>query len=76
MAVLTVRQLDEATYRRLQDQARINRRSMEAEARMILDAALRGDRRLLVREAEATRRELQDSYRGDPLAELRAERDR
>lgn len=37
MATLTIRQLDDAVYERLKRQARANRRSLEAEARLLLE---------------------------------------
>ena len=38
MATLTVRKLDDDLYERLREQARANKRSLEAEVRMILAA--------------------------------------
>jgi hypothetical protein len=37
MATLTIRQLDEEVYERLKGRARANKRSLEAEARHLLD---------------------------------------
>ena len=37
MATLTIRQLDEEVYDRLKERARANKRSLEAEARHLLD---------------------------------------
>jgi plasmid stability protein len=37
MATLTIRQLDEEVYARLRERARANNRSLEAEARHLLD---------------------------------------
>lgn len=37
MATLTIRQLDDEVYERLREQARTNKRSLEAEARHLLD---------------------------------------
>lgn len=37
MATLTIRQLDDDTYRRLKERARTNRRSLEAEVRHLLE---------------------------------------
>jgi hypothetical protein len=37
MATLTIRQLDDAVYDRLRERARANKRSLEAEARHLLD---------------------------------------
>lgn len=41
MATLTVRKLDDATYARLGERARRNRRSLEAEVRAILEEKTR-----------------------------------
>jgi plasmid stability protein len=41
MATLTIRQLDEEVYGRLKERARANKRSLEAEARDILDERTR-----------------------------------
>jgi plasmid stability protein len=43
MATLTVRNLPEATRRALKERAARNNRSMEAEARTILSAAVHGE---------------------------------
>ena len=37
MATLTIRQLDDEVYDRLRERARANKRSLEAEARHLLD---------------------------------------
>ncbi|HYG29638.1 MAG TPA: hypothetical protein VD887_05415 [Allosphingosinicella sp.] len=37
MATLTIRQLDDEVYERLRERARANNRSLEAEARNLLD---------------------------------------
>ncbi|MDQ8756645.1 hypothetical protein RCO27_10410 [Sphingosinicella sp. LHD-64] len=42
MATLTIRRLDDDVYARLQDRARSNRRSLEAEAREILTERAQG----------------------------------
>ena len=41
MATLTIRQLDDEVYDRLRERARANKRSLEAEARHILDERTR-----------------------------------
>lgn len=41
MATLTIRKLDDAIYRRLGERARRNKRSLEAEARVILEEQAR-----------------------------------
>lgn len=41
MATLTIRQLDDEVYERLRERARANKRSLEAEARYLLDERTR-----------------------------------
>lgn len=41
MATLTIRKLDDAIYKRLGERARRNKRSLEAEARVILEERAR-----------------------------------
>jgi len=41
MATLTIRQLDDQVYERLKARARANKRSLEAEARLLLDERCR-----------------------------------
>jgi hypothetical protein len=41
MATLTIRQLDDEVYDRLKERARANNRSLEAEARQVLDERTR-----------------------------------
>ena len=75
MAVLTIRNLDDGIYQRLKDQARLNQRSIEAEARIVIGHAVELDRDAVVREAEAIRRSLVGRYTGDPVREIREDRD-
>jgi plasmid stability protein len=75
MAAITIRNLDDNVYERLREQAKLHQRSLEAEARVILDRALRIDRSAIIREAEAIRRSLEGRYTGDSTAEIRAARD-
>ena len=76
MPQLTVRNVDEQVYQRLKDRARINRRSLEAEVRTILDQAALPDRTEVVRRAAAMRARLAGRYDGDATAEIRKDRDR
>ena len=76
MPQLTVRNVDERVYQRLKDRARINRRSLEAEVRTILDQAALPDRTEVVRRAAAMRARLAGRYHGDATAEIRKDRDR
>jgi plasmid stability protein len=76
MPALTLPRVDEGTYARLEERARINRRTIEDEAGAILDDALREDRIEIARRMAAFRDRLAGRYAGDPLAELRSDRDR
>ncbi len=76
MPQLTVRNVDEQVYQRLKDRARINRRSLEAEVRAILDQAALPDRTEVVRRATEMRARRGDRYHGDATAEIRKDRDR
>jgi plasmid stability protein len=76
MTVLTVRRLRPETYSRLKEQAQLHHRSMEAEARVILEAALRRDREALAREAADCRARLAGRWSGDALREIREGRER
>ena len=73
---MTIRNLDNAIYERLKNRARLHHRSVEAEARSILDGELRVDRSELAAEAKAFRERLRGRYAGDVLAEIRADRER
>jgi plasmid stability protein len=76
VAVLTIRNLDDAVYQRLKDQARLHQRSTEAEARVILAQGLKLDREAVIREIDEIRRSLEGKVSGDTTAWIREERDR
>jgi plasmid stability protein len=76
MAALTIRNLDDAVYQRLKDQARLHQRSIEAEARIILGQGLKRDREAVIREIDEIRRSLEGKVTWDTTAWLRQERDR
>ena len=76
VAVLTIRNLDDAVYQRLQDEARLHKRSVEAEATAILDQALKLDQEAVIREIDEIRRSLEGKVTWDTTAWLRKERDR
>ena len=48
----------------------------KAETRVVLGEAVRLSREEAIREMDAIRRSLEGRYTGDPVAEIRAERDR
>ena len=76
MRQLTVRNIEDGLYRRLQERARINNRSMEAEVRTILKQATSPDRSEIARRAAAMRTRLVGRYTGDATREIRKDRDR
>lgn len=76
MPQLTVRNFEEDVYQRLKDRARVNRRSLEAEVRVILDQAVLADRSEAARQAAAMRARLADRYKGDATAAIREDRER
>ena len=73
---LTVRNLDSAVYARLKGRARVNRRSLESEVRVILEDAARPDRSEIIRWTAALRARLAGRYRGDATAAIREDRER
>ncbi len=76
MRQLTVRNIDDNIYQRLKDRARVNRRSLEAEVRAILDQAVVPDRSEVARRAAAMRARLGGRYTGNATAAIREDRDR
>jgi len=76
MRQLTIRNVDEKVYRRLKERARISRRSLEAEVRVILDQAVLPDRAEVSRRAAAMRARLAGRYTGDVTAAIREDRER
>lgn len=76
MRQMTIRNVDEKVYQRLKERARTSRRSLEAEVRSILDAAVVPDRSELIRLSTEMRARLAGHYKGDATADIRADRDR
>jgi plasmid stability protein len=76
MRQLTIADVDDDTYRLIEERARKSRRTIEAEARaMLADAARIERRREFATWAEEFRERLRASYNGDSTADIRAERD-
>jgi plasmid stability protein len=76
MRQLTIRNIDDETYERLRDRARLHRRSLEAELREILHRSVEPDRAELVRLADRIRAKTPRRDRGSIVRELREDRDR
>jgi len=75
MAQMTIRNLDDAAYARLKAQAKRNHRSLEAEARAILENAATVDLDELRERIRARRERMAAYYTGDVTADIREERD-
>jgi plasmid stability protein len=75
MAQMTIRNLDDAAYARLKAQAKRNHRSLEAEARAILEGAIKPDRAALIQRIRERRNRMSAYYEGDVTADIREERD-
>jgi plasmid stability protein len=76
MAQLTVRNLDDQVYARLKERAKANKRSLEAEARAILEANAVTDRAEFARWAEEFRKQVKPGKPGEVTAWIREDRDR
>ncbi len=76
MAQLTVRNLDDQVYARLKERAKANKRSLEAEAREILEASAKLDRAEFARWAEEFRKYVKPGKPGEATAWIREDRDR
>jgi len=74
MATLTIRNLDPRVYERLKERARASKRSLESEARMILEKAADHDREEFARFAAELRARI-GTYEGDTTQEIRDDRD-
>lgn len=78
MATITVRNVDDAAYERLKSRAKANKRSLEAEVRLMIEEKNR-DRRDIVAEMRESHRRRVELYgyrpEGESLRILRAVRD-
>jgi plasmid stability protein len=75
MAQMTIRNLDDAVYARLKAQASTHGRSLEAEARQILESATRPQQRDdFAQRAQEIRAASRKKWKGDATAIIRAER--
>jgi hypothetical protein len=75
MAQLTVRNIDDDAYTRLKQRAKLNKRSLEAEVRVILEAAAKPDRAEFARWCEEFRRRQKPGKPGETTAWIREDRD-
>lgn len=75
MAQMTVRNIDDGCMKRLKERARLNKRSLEAEVRDILEKAARPGREEFFEWSREFRNRLRHRYTGDSTAEIRQDRD-
>ncbi len=76
MPDILVRNVDAAAVARLKSRAAENGRSLQAEARLVLEEASRGGRQAVARRAAALRRQLAGRKHTDTVTLLRADRAR
>lgn len=76
MATITIRKLDDAVYERLKSRAAANHRSLEAEARMLLEQAAPDKGDIITRLRESNTRYIAErGYAPDSLELIRKVRD-
>ncbi|MCC6471370.1 MAG: hypothetical protein IT563_23855 [Alphaproteobacteria bacterium] len=76
MAQLTVRNLDDQAYARLKERAKANKRSLEAEARSILEESAMTSRAEFAHWAAEFRKHVKPGKPGEATAWIREDRDR
>lgn len=76
MKALTIRGVDEQTYRGLREMARANQRSLQAQVKLILEREVQLTQGSQSQQAEAWRRKLADRHWGNIVDDIRRERER
>ncbi len=76
MKALTVRNVNEQVYQRLQEMAKENKRSLQAQIRLILEREVQFSEGSQLHQARAWRRRLADRPWGDIVDDIRQERAR
>lgn len=75
MAQMTVRNINDACIARLKERARLNKRSLEAEVRDILEKAAQPNPQEFFDWTRTLRNRLRHRYTGDSTAEIRKDRE-
>lgn len=75
MAQMTVRNINDECIARLKERARLNKRSLEAEVRDILEKAAQPNPQEFFDWTRTLRNRLRHRYTGDSTAEIRKDRD-
>ena len=76
MKALTIRDVDDQVYRRLQEIARLNRRSLQAQIKLILEREVQLSQGSHARKVQEWRQRLADRPWGDIVSDIRRERER
>ncbi len=76
MKALTIRNVDEQVYQRLQEMARVNKRSLQAQIRLILEREVQLAGGSQLHQAQEWRQRLVDRPWGNIVDDIRRERER
>lgn len=76
MKALTIRNVDEQVYQRLQEMARLNKRSLQAQIRLILEREVQLAEGSQLHQAQEWRRRLTNRPWGNIVDDIRRERER
>ena len=76
MKALTIRNVDEQVYQRLQEMARMNHRSLQAQIKLILEREVQLTQGSHIHKIQEWRQRLADRPWGDIVSDIRRERER
>jgi predicted transcriptional regulator len=76
MKALTIRNVDEQVYHRLQEMARMNRRSLQAQIKLILEREVQLTQGSHTHKIQEWRQRLADRPWGNIVSDIRRERER
>ncbi len=76
MKALTIRDVDEHVYRRLQEMTKANGRSLQTQIKLILEREVQLTQGSQVHKVEEWRQRLADRSWGDIVSDIRRERER
>ena len=76
MKALTIRDVDDQVYQRLQEMARLNRRSLQAQIKLILEREVQLSQGSQVHKMQEWRHRLAGRAWGDMVSDIRHERER
>ena len=76
MKALTIRNVDEQVYLRLQEMAKMNRRSLQAQIKLILEREVQLTQGSHIHKVQEWRQRLADRSWGNIVSDIRYERER